>query len=238
MMIRSIILISVFASIVTDCSFAQPIPSDSTFSPPGRLVSIGNRKLHILCSGKGNPTIVLIAGGGAFAIDWVLVQSRMDSTTRVCSYDQAGLGWSDSGPLDETVEQTVDDLHKLLRAAGEQGPYLLVGASIGGIFIQAYQHAYPNEVAGLVFSNSSNRIGLATKNKTGLIWDLTEDEIRSVYPFPPSDEPAPNKVVDPFDKLPRNLQGMRLWLTVRLWKKWNTSQSGPESMLSWRKEFR
>jgi pimeloyl-ACP methyl ester carboxylesterase len=193
--------------------------------------------MHVLCSGKGSPTVVLVAGGGAFAIDWNLIQSRTDSITRVCSYDQAGLGWSDSGPLDETVEQTVSDLHKLLKAVGEKGPFLLVGASIGGIFIQAYQHEYPDEVAGLIFSNSSNRIGLATKNKTSLLWDLTEDEIRSMYPFPPPDDPKPTKVVEPFDKLPPNLQGMRLWLTVQLWNKWKTSPSGPESTLSWRKEF-
>ncbi len=235
MIIKNLFIISL--ALITGLASAQTTSTDSTYQPPGRLVDIGGRKLHILCSGKGSPTIVLVAGGGAFAIDWALVQSGIDSTTRVCSYDRADLGWSDSGPLDETVEQTVDDLHKLLKAAGEKGPYVLAGASIGGIFIQAYQHKYPGEVAGLVFSNSSNRIGLAVKNKTGLIWDLTEDEIRSIYPFPPSNEPLPTKVEEPFNLLPPSLQGMRLWLTVRLQKKWSTYPSGPESILSWRNEF-
>ncbi len=235
MILRSMILL--FLALICDGSFGQIPTLDSTYSPPGHMVDIGGRKLHLLCSGKGKPTVVLMAGGGAFSIDWALVQSRVDSTTRICSYDRAGLGWSESGPLDETVEQTVSDLHKLLQAAGEKGPYLLVGASIGGIFIQAYQRAFPKEVAGLIFTNSSNHVGFVAKNKTDLLWHLTEDEIRSVYPFPPSHNPAPAKVGEPFDRLPPNLQAMRLWLEMRLEKKWNESPSGPESTLSLRKEF-
>ena len=180
-----------------------------------------------------------MAGGVAFSIDWTLVQKRIDSMTRVCSYDLAGLGWSDPGPAEETVEETISDLHKLLYTAGGNGPYILVGASMGGIFIQAYQHAYPNEVAGLIFTNSSNRIGLAIKGKTGLIWDLPDPEIRSVYPFPPSTEKRtiPTKVPEPFNRLPPHEQEMRLWLTERLMEKWDTSKAGPESTLSCRKEF-
>jgi pimeloyl-ACP methyl ester carboxylesterase len=121
---------------------------------------------------KGNPTIVLVAGGGAFSIDWSLIQFRIDSITRVCSYDRAGFGWSETGPANETVEQTVNDLHLLLQKAGEKGPFILVGASIAGIFIQAYQHTFPDEVAGLVFTNSSDRLGLKAKDKIDLLWNL------------------------------------------------------------------
>lgn len=182
--------------------------------------------------------MVLMAGGGAFAIDWALVQPTVARSTRVCSYDRAGLGWSDPGPADETVEQTVADLHTLLHAAREKGPYLLVGASIGGILIQAYQRAFPEEVAGLVFSNSSNRIGMSVKGKTGLIWDLTEDEIRSAFPQPSTVKgPRPTREDEPFDRLPPALQSVRLWLDVRLWEEWNPEKAGPESTLSWRKEF-
>src|SRR5262245_24393414 len=133
---------------------------------------LAGRKLHLYCSGKGSPIVILVAGGGAFSIDWALVQPRVAQETRVCSYDRAGLAWSDPGPADETVEQTIADLHTLLRAAGEKRPYLLVGASIGGLFIRAYQRAFPDEVAGLVFTNSSNRIGRSVSGKASLIWDL------------------------------------------------------------------
>ena len=80
------------------------------FPAPGRLLEVSGRKLHLYCTGKGSPTVVLMAGGGAYAIDWALVQPKLAAETRVCSYDRAGLGWSDPGPADETVEQTVSDL--------------------------------------------------------------------------------------------------------------------------------
>jgi pimeloyl-ACP methyl ester carboxylesterase len=204
------------------------------YAAPGRLVDIGGRKLHLLCSGSGSPTVILVAGGGAFSIDWALVQPKVGIDTRVCSYDRAGLAWSDPGPAEETVEQTIADLHALLISAGEKGPYLLVGASIGGIYIRAYQHAFPDEVAGLVFTNSSNQVGMSVKGKVGLLWDLTEDDVRSVFPLPPSKGPAPVREDEPFDRLSPELQAARLWLDVRLWEK---PRAGPESLLSWRKEF-
>jgi pimeloyl-ACP methyl ester carboxylesterase len=209
------------------------------YPPSGRLVDIGGRKLHLHCTGKGNPTVILMAGGGAFSIDWTLVQPRVAEKTRACSYDRAGLGWSDPGPADETVEQTIVDLHALLRAAREEGPYLLVGASIGGIFIEAYQRAYPEEVAGLVFTNSSNRIGISVKGKVGLIWDLSEDDVRSGFPLPPSVKrgPKPTREGEPFDRLPPDLQAVRLWLDVRLWERSDPAKAAPDSLLSWRKEF-
>ncbi len=169
---------------------AQERSDVRAYPPPGRLVDIGGRKLHLNCSGDGGPTVVLVAGGGAFSIDWALVQRKVAGTIRVCAYDRAGLGWSDPGPADETVEQTIGDLHALLRTAGEKGPYLLVGASIGGIFIRAYQRAFPDEVAGLIFANSSNRVGMRVNGKDGLIWDLTEKEVRSAFPLPPSGHPV------------------------------------------------
>jgi pimeloyl-ACP methyl ester carboxylesterase len=208
------------------------------YAAPGRLIDIGGRKLHLYGTGKGSPTVILMAGGGAFSIDWALVQRRIARKTRVCSYDRAGLAWSDPGPADETVEQTVADLHTLLRAAGEKGPYILVGASIGGIYIRAYQRAFPDEVAGLVFTNSSNRVGMMVKDRGSLLWDLTEEEIRSVFPLPASGkEAAPTRVGEPFDRLPSDLQAVRLWLDVRLLEASERAQAGPESLLSWRKEF-
>jgi len=204
-------------------------------APPGRLVDIGGRKLHLNCTGSGSPTVVLVAGGSAFAIDWTLVQAPLANSTRVCSYDRAGLGWSDDGPADETVEQTVGDLHALLQRAGEHGPYVLVGASIGGIFIRAYQRAFPSDVAALVFSNSANRVGLAANGANGLLWSLSEDQIRSAFPFPPPPGPAPSREGDPFDRLPAELQAARLQFDVQLYEK--IQRQSPASMLSWRKEF-
>jgi pimeloyl-ACP methyl ester carboxylesterase len=211
---------------------AQPYPA------PGRLVGSGDRKLHLNCTGKGSPAVVLVAGGGAYSIDWALVQPRVAEITRVCSYDRAGLGWSDSGPADETVEQTVADLHAVLKAAGERGPYILTGASVGGIYIRAYQRAFPDEVAGLVFTNSSNRVAMKVADHIDLLWKFSEEQLRSVFPLPPSPHrPAPGKIGDPFDRLPSDLQPVRLWLDTRLQESSERRETGPESMLSWRKEF-
>jgi pimeloyl-ACP methyl ester carboxylesterase len=206
--------------------------------PPGQLIDIGGRKLHLYCTGTGSPTVLLMAGGGAFSIDWALVQPKVAEKTRVCSYDRAGLAWSDPGPADETVEQTISDLHLLLNKSGEKGPYLLVGASVGGIYIQAYQRAFPQEVAGLVFSNSSNRLGRLVNGKPALIWEMTEEQIRSTFPLDASAKGhAPTSEDDPFDRLPPDLRAVRLWLDLKLWQGWEPTKEKPDSTLSWRKEF-
>jgi len=221
-------------------ALSVPVLAQSTrpFPPPGQLIDIGGRKLHLYCTGTGSPTVLLMAGGGAFSIDWALVQPKVAEKTRVCSYDRAGLAWSDSGPADETVEQTVSDLHLLLKDSREKGPYLVVGASIGGIYIQAYQRAFPKEVAGLVFSNSSNRVGRLVNGKPGLIWELTEEQIRSTFPLDAAAKgSAPASEDDPFDRLPPNLRAVRLWLDIKLWQGWEPTKEKPDSTLSWRKEF-
>jgi pimeloyl-ACP methyl ester carboxylesterase len=236
---RSLVSIAVVVVALATSACTQQKASPESYPPPGRLIDIGRRKLHLYCAGKGTPTVILMAGGGAFSIDWALVQPKVAVSTRVCSYDRAGLGWSDPGPAEEAVEQTVSDLHALLHASGEHGPYVLVGASIAGIFIQAYQRAFPTAVAALVFTNSSNRIGFQVKNKGGLIWELTEADIRSGFPLPSSASKGlePTREEDPFDKLPPDVQKVRLWLDVRVWKQSDPSKAIPEPLLSWRKEF-
>lgn len=235
---RLIPAFSAVTAVLTVALLSQQGSPPQAYPPPGRMVDIGGRSLHLNCEGKGSPTVILMVGGGGFSIDWALVQPKVARSTRVCSYDRAGLGWSDPGPAEETVEETVNDLHALLQQSNEDGPYVLVGASIGGIFIQAYQRAFSKDIAALVFSNSSSRIGFQVKGKNGLIWELTEAEIRSAYPLPPSENPKPTSEVDPYDKLPPDLQKVRLWLDMRLWEHWKESgNGGPEVLLSWRKEF-
>jgi pimeloyl-ACP methyl ester carboxylesterase len=125
-----------------------------------------------------------------------------------------------------------------LQAAGEKGPFVLVGASIGGPYIRAYQRTYPDEVAALVFTNSAGRVGLVIKGGGDLLWRLSEDDIRSAYPLPASSRPPiPMRVGQPFDRLPADLQPLRLWLDVRLWESLDPTTMGPASVLSWRQEF-
>lgn len=114
-----------------------------------------------------------------------------------------------------------------------------MGASVGGLYIQAYQRAFSKEVAGLVFSNSSNRVGRVVNGKPVLIWELSEDQIRSTFPLAASVKgPAPSSEDDPFDRLPPELRAVRLWLDYKLWQKWEPTRETPDATLSWRKEFR
>jgi pimeloyl-ACP methyl ester carboxylesterase len=211
--------------------------SQALHAPPGRMIDVGGRKLHLHCSGSGAPTVVLVAGGSAYSIDWALVQPRVALSSRVCSYDRAGLAWSDAGPADETVEQTSSDLHALLRAAGERSPYVLVGASIGGLYIRAYQRQFPSEVAGLVFTNSSNRVGFAANGVSGLLWNLSENQIRSAFPLPPPPASPPATEGEPFNRLPAGLQAARLQADGKLWEKAKQTPERPDSLVSWRREF-
>jgi hypothetical protein len=88
-----------------------------------------------------------------------------------------------------------------------------------------------------VFSNSSNRVGLAANGVNGLLWNLSEDQIRSAFPLPPPAGPPPSREEDPFDRLPLELQATRLQFDVQLYEKFRRERDGSASMLSWRKEF-
>src|SRR2546430_12892620 len=90
-----------------------------SYPPPGRLIDVGGRRLHLNCKGKGSPTVILMAGGGAFSIDWALVQPKVAESTHVCSYDRAGLGWSDPAPTEDTAEGTARDLTDWLQPPDE-----------------------------------------------------------------------------------------------------------------------
>jgi len=123
--------------------------------PPGRLVDVAGKAMHIDCRGEGRPTLVLEAGAGGYAQMWSWIAPQLAARARVCSYDRAGLGWSaPAAAMDGAA--SADRLHFLLTNAGERGPYVLVGHSMGGPFIRIYEQAYPDEVVGLVFVDSSH----------------------------------------------------------------------------------
>lgn len=128
----------------------------SDTAAPGRLIDIGGRKMHVNCTGSGSPTVILESSWGQFALDWWFVQPDVAKLTRVCSYDRAGLGWSDRGPFREHPDQIVADLHALLGAAGEQPPYVFASMAMGAVYARAYQLRFPSEVVGFVFIEPSH----------------------------------------------------------------------------------
>jgi pimeloyl-ACP methyl ester carboxylesterase len=120
------------------------------YPPPGRLVDIGGRRLHLQERGTGSPTVVLEAGIGATSLNWQALQREISRFTRVVSYDRAGLGWSDLPTAPLTMSRLVDDLRTLLRAAQLPPPYILVGHSFGALIVRAYAGRYAGEVAGIL----------------------------------------------------------------------------------------
>jgi len=121
-----------------------------TYPPPGRMVDLGTHRLHVLEKGSGPCTILLEAGLMSTVLSWSGLQQELSKTYRVVSYDRAGLGWSDLGPMPRTSGRIVDELHQMLAQAGVVPPYILVGHSFGGLTIPLFASRYPEEVAGLV----------------------------------------------------------------------------------------
>jgi pimeloyl-ACP methyl ester carboxylesterase len=124
--------------------------------PPGKMIDVGDHRMHIDCVGQGSPTVVLDTALGAMSASWVRVQQEVSGTTRVCAYDRAGMGWSQSGPEPRDAKQVAGELHALLEGAGIDGPYVLVGHSFGGLYMQTYAARYPEEVAGVALIESSH----------------------------------------------------------------------------------
>jgi pimeloyl-ACP methyl ester carboxylesterase len=125
--------------------------NDAKQPPPGKLVDAGGLHLHVLCAGKREgPTVVLDAGLGDASLVWADVQARLAPYVRVCAYDRAGIAWSEQAKTPRTSQSAAAELHALLQAAGESGPYILVGHSAGVNYIRLFAHTYPETVKGLV----------------------------------------------------------------------------------------
>lgn len=126
------------------------------FPPPGELVDIGGARLHLQRFGSGSPVVVIDSGQGDFSLSWAHVLPEIAQFTSVVSYDRAGLGWSDLSPHARTTGNMVDELRRLLTNSGIEGPYVLVGASLGGLNTRYFAHCYPSDVVGMVLVDSSH----------------------------------------------------------------------------------
>ena len=126
------------------------------FPPPGRLVDVGGRRLHLICIGEGRPTVIFESSGLGGALSSPAARTEIGAQTRVCSYDRMGLGWSDPGPATVSVGTLADDLERLLDGAGLRPPYILVPSSIGGLTVELFARRHPERVAGLVFLDAAD----------------------------------------------------------------------------------
>jgi len=130
---------------------------DQRFNPmTGRRFDVGGYRMHIDCAGQGSPTVILESGLGDSYVSWRRVQPQIAKFTRVCSYDRAGLGYSDSSSQPRTSKIIAEQLHTLLKAADVAPPYVLVGHSMGGFHVRVFTSLYRNEVAGMVLVDASH----------------------------------------------------------------------------------
>jgi pimeloyl-ACP methyl ester carboxylesterase len=122
--------------------------------PPGQMIDLGSHQLHLYRTGKSGPAVVLEAGLMSTILSWGGLQQRLSETFQVVSYDRAGLGWSEMGPMPRTADRMVDELRSALEKAGIPPPYILVGHSFGGLLHQLFASRFPEEVAGMVLIDS------------------------------------------------------------------------------------
>jgi pimeloyl-ACP methyl ester carboxylesterase len=127
------------------------------FPPPGRLIPVASmRRLNLVCLGEGDPTVIFESGGFTNSLSFAAARQELSLSTRVCSYDRMGMGWSDPAPGVISVGMLADDLRSLLAQAGLQPPFILVPSSLGGLTAEMFARRHPGETAGLVFVDAAN----------------------------------------------------------------------------------
>lgn len=141
-------ILTVLLVFVTSCTPSNELPLDE-------MVDVGTHSLYIHCLGRGRPTIVIDTGLGESYESWGHVITTLSRQTRVCAHDRAGYGRSEPGPMPRDSQRAANELHLLLANSGEDGPFLLVGHSLGGLNMQVYASTYPEEVAGLFLLDPS-----------------------------------------------------------------------------------
>jgi pimeloyl-ACP methyl ester carboxylesterase len=127
------------------------------YPPQGRLIDVGGRNIHLDCRGQGSPAVIFEAGLDNYGtLSWAKVHDSVGRFTRACAYDRAGIMWSEPKAAPQHADAVAEDLQAVLVAAGEKGPFILVGHSIGGPYSMAYTRKFGDQVAGLVFVDASH----------------------------------------------------------------------------------
>ena len=194
------------------------IPDHSKPLPPGTLVDVGGYRVHLYCVGEGSPTVMIV--GAAFSFDWGLVQPEVAKFTRVCTFDPSGTAWSDpfktSNPASAakstpTCSDRVDEIHRLIVKAPIEGPYILVGFSVGALWERLYAAMYPDNIAGMVivdhaFLPAGNDTPSHSANSTNSSHGYSPPVLLSKAPMVIGFEDDRN-----FGKLPKRNQELHRW---------------------------
>ena len=140
------------------------------FAAPGRLIDVGGHRLHATCVGNGSPVVLLEAGIAASSLSWAVVQPAIAQFTRVCSYDRAGLAWSDAPSCPTTFDQIIDELSAVLANVAPRERYALVGHSFGSFVVSAYALRHPDRVAGIVLVDPPTEWLTMTSQRARMLW--------------------------------------------------------------------
>lgn len=154
--ISAALLLILLSLTVTPPGYAVELTRGPGYVIPGQLVDIGTHKLHIYCQGKGSPTVIVDTGLGEISLEWIRIQQNLANYSKICLYDRAGYGWSETGPLPRTSSYIADELYRLLKRADIEGPYVLVGHSFGGYNMQVFASRYQDVTAGIILVDSSH----------------------------------------------------------------------------------
>jgi pimeloyl-ACP methyl ester carboxylesterase len=181
--------------------------------PLGRLVDVGGYRVHLYCVGAGSPTVVITGAGYSF--DWGLVQPEVAKFTQVCVYDHSGVAWSDAGPTD-TCSLRVGEIHAALRNANVDGPYLLVGHSLGALVSRLYASKYPDDIAGMVIVDHASTFTYLPFARPTLFGSKVGQRYGTqsatpISPVSPSVDGPSESTNDDFQKLPANDYQLHLW---------------------------
>ena len=151
LILLSVIILVVAAGLLLKLFTSAP-------EPTGKLYDVGGFSLHLDCRGvsQNQPTLIVESGAGTPAISYYWIQEALSRDLRVCTYDRAGLGFSEASDTSRDADTVSHELHALLQAADIQPPYLMAGHSLGGPYVRVFADNYPSEVAGLIFLDSSH----------------------------------------------------------------------------------
>lgn len=202
---------------------AQPTakPAGDRPKPPGELLDVGSdRKLHVWCQGKGEPTVLLLNGLPRYSFHFILVQPEIAKFTRVCTHDRAGDAWSDPWPAGYSVDTMLDDLDRV-RAQIRAERVVLAGHSFGGVLARAYQQRFPKRVASLVLIDSPHHdwLKLQVAGQPKRLSEMTQAEVANVVAESKARFVAPKgepQMGPPFDKLPDAWKPVHLWAMKRM----------------------
>jgi pimeloyl-ACP methyl ester carboxylesterase len=178
----ALVVLILFLGLITFLLVRESIARNkyrAEYPPPGRMVNLETHNIHLYCVGAGSPTVVFESDLDQYgSLSWNSVQGEIGKFTRACSYDRAGIMWSEPGPRPRDGKTIASELAAVLDAAGEEGPYVLVGHAFGGAYARIFAGQNPDDVCGMVLVDSSHPDQLTRFAEVGLEKEIPEKQIR------------------------------------------------------------